>query len=1016
MAVLEQSPSIETPSAHEQTTAWQTLGRGNSVLKPHKPLPRKRDTAISSITSPDLRAQYRSSSNGELSGDVYGNRFYERSGSSVMHSPTTPVLPPTPPIANHENGDYSHDELSVADTTILRSSIATPINQQSPPTPEQTPPRLGKDIAIRPWLATQPSMTSTRAESFATAREEFLSDTESEHSAPRWAQSHSRNISHQSIPVPKVPDHFQSKPSPLADATSRTPQAIWEDDDVWNSHNLEQDYKQHNKDSPSQHQHVQDNVRLEQDDTDERGLPSLNGELHPQSRVSELSSEPEEEMEEHQIMLDDSTEYDSPTLPQQPFITPKSAKTAPTGGHDLQNGIELSSSFRSPLPRAITNLPESHKVAPIKTEEAPRRGPSLRDRLEAMDRDGPSASTENSADQVGWSAGKGDRNRHRPASWRVSGISTMSTVDAMVFDTEPRKTKTIRRQTKSKSLRTASSPLPKSNRSSILTNPYASLDSPPRHSLSHKKARLSNQNRLSYGSNASRSLSMSSTATPSKPEIIRVAVIPERRSSLHSSAQSSNRHSVTQSLDLNARGRFPSLHQNMHTHRLSVDGASVGSCNTSGNCSRYPPTVPARASSLSAPTSRNSSKANSRSNSITSEHLHVHRLQAERDLRKTLDRMQSERMAPALKAMTTEANVSAEPSPAEPGTENWASLRPASTLDTPFSQPSVQTASGDGASIEMGEARAVNLFPHNNDSLQLIEKHPLSESHAVRSLRHTDPVEELSILVDGPPTPRATAFDVPAVESPLRNPREAPPTPASHVVPSTPTALPPMDRAQNQSQPIKRHTSLRRPPLPAQQYSASFIKSVTRGLSLKNARNPKSDTPEFDERLTPMWRPRRFWDDVEYTEDESEGYSDGDGEVRNTLGMTQPRAVVNGPVSLLRSLSGNGRAKKQRQGQRGHLYKQSSYGSMSRLRAARTLYRVPGLRGVHFQFVGLGGWSERVRKARGKREDQERERRRRMLREAIGPEVISQGDSRFLGGVNAGVGRNVERRDGRAIH
>jgi hypothetical protein len=999
------------PSPYEQTGAWQTLGRENSVLKPHKPLPRKRDTTISSITSPDLRAQYRSSSNGALNGGALANGFHDRSGSSVMHSPTTPVLPPTPPIANHENGEYSHDESSVADTTILRSSVVTPINQQTPPTPEQTPPRRGKDLVIRPWLATQPSMASTRAESFATAREEFLSDTESEHSAPHRVQSHSRNASHQSLPVPEVPDHFQTRPSPLADANPRTPQAIWEDDDVWNSHELEQDYEQIDEVSPSKSLHAQDHTQLLQPESDESGLPSSSAELHTQSQGSEPSMDSEDEMEEHQIMLDDGIEYDSPTLPQQAFITPKSAKAASSGTRDLQNGIESSSSFRSRLPRPITNLRESREITPLGKEDAPRRGPSLRDRLEAIDRDAPSASTENFASQIGWSENNGNHDRNRPASWRMSGISNMSTVDAIVFDTEPRRIKTIRRQTKSKSLRTASSPLPTSNRSSILTNPYGSLDSPPRHSLSHKKARLSNQNRLSYGSDASRSLSMSSAATPSKPEVIRVAVIPERRTSLQSSAESNRRHSTARSLDSNGRGRFPSLYRNVHTHRLSSDGASVGSCNTCGKDRRYPPPVPPRASSLSAPTSRNNSKANSRSNSITSEHLRVHRLQAERDLRKTLDRMQSERIAPTVKAMTTEAESSAEPSPPEPGTEKWASLRPTSTLDTPFSQPSVQTASGDGASIEMGEARAVNLFPHNNDSLQLIEKHPLPESRAVRSLRHTNPAKELSILIDGPPTPRAIAADVPVLDSPLRNPREAPPRPAVHVVPPTPTALPSMSRSQSNSQPIKRYTSLRRHSPAAHRYSASFIKSMTRGLSLKNARNPKSDVPQLDERLAPMWRPRRFWDDTEYTEDESEPYGNDDGEVRNTLDMAQPRAVVNGPVSLLRSISGNGRAKKQRQGQRGSLYKQSSYGSMSRLRAARTLYRVPGLKGVHFQFVGLGGWSERVRKARGRREDEERERRRRMLREAIGPEVISQGDSRFLGDLVIGVGR-----DGRVIH
>jgi hypothetical protein len=929
-----------------------------------------------------------------------------------MHSPTTPVLPPTPPIATHENGDYSHDESSIADTTILRSSVVTPINQQSPPTPEQTPPRLGKDLVSRPWLATQPSMTSTRAESFATAREEFLSDAESEQSAPRWVQSHSRNASHQSIPVPRVPEHFQSKPSPLAGVSPRTPQAVWEDDDVWNSHELEQEYEQVSEDLSPEALHAQDLPQVDRCDSDESGLPSLKAESKPQSQDLKLISEPEDNMEEHQIMLDDSTEYDSPTLPQQAFITPRSMRAVTGGAGGLQDGVESSSSFRSRLPKPTTDSFEPREVAYLKREEVPRRGPSLRDRLEAMDRDAPSASIENFADQIGWSESNGNHDRQQPASWRLSGISTVSTVDALVFDTEPRRTRTIRRQTKSKSLRTASSPLPSSNRSSILTNSYANLESPPSHALSHKKARLTNQNRLSYGSNASRSLSMSSAATPSKPEVIRVAVIPERRSSLQSSAQSSNRHSLVHSVDSNGRGRFPSLHQNMHTHRPSSDGASVDSCNTCGKHRGYPPAVPPRASSLSAPTSRNNSKANSRNNSITSEHLRVHRLQAERDLRKTLDRMQSERLAPTLKAMTAEAEGSADPSSAEPGTEKWASLRPTSTLDTPFSQ----TASGDGASIEMGEARAVNLFPHNNDSLQLIEKHSLPESRAVRSLRHTNPAKELSILLDGPPTPRVLAADVPAMDSPLRNPREAPPTPAFHALSSTPTALPPMSRSQSQTQPIKRHTSLQRPSLAAQRYSASFIKSVTRGLSLKNARNPKTDTPVLDERLTPMWRPRRFWDDAEYTEDESDSYSDDEGEVRNTLGMAQPRAVVNGPVSLLRSISGNVRAKKQRLGKRGFLYKQSSYGSMSRLRAARTLYRVPGLKGVHFQFVGLGGWSERVKEARGRREDEERERRRRMLREAIGPEVISQGDSRFLGGADAGLGRSVEGRDGRVIH
>ena len=966
------------PSTHEQVTTWQGLGRENSVFKPHKPLPRKRDTTISSVTSPDLRAQYRSSSNGALNGNGQFNGSYERPGSSLMHGPTTPVLPPTPPIANHENTDFSNDESSVADTTILRSSVVTPINQQSPPTPDQTPPRLGKDFAVRPWLATQPSMASTRAESFATAREEFQSDTESENSAPRWVHSRSRNASHHSIPVPRVPEPFQLVSSPLVDNTTpRTPQAVWEDDEVWASHEAQQESGEE---------------------------PPVS--FSPEPYVSSCVTRDTNESEEYQIMLEESPEFDSPTLPQHAFATPTRTEEQ-TEAHfqKSKNGIESSSSFRSRLPRPVFKSNGSERSGPEpSTEEeiAPRRGLSLRDRLEAVDRGAPNASTENFADEIGWSETQEETRRSNlRKSWRLSGVSAISTVDAMVFDTEPRRTKTIRRQTKTNSLRIASSPLPNSNRSSIQTNPYASLESPPRHSLSHKKARLSNQNRLSYGSNASRSLSMSSAATPSKAEVIRVAVIPQRRSSLQSSVDSSRRHSMSHSLTSSGRGRFPSLRHSMHTHRLSSDGGSIGSCETCGKTKRYPPTVPPRASSLSAPTSRNNSKANSRSNSITSDHFRVHRLQAERDLRKTLDKMESERVAPSLKAMTDDVEENAEQSPAEPGTEKWASLRPTSVLDTPFSQPSMLSASGDGASIEMGEARAVNLFPHNNDSLQLIEKHPLTESRAVRSLRHTNPAQDLSILIDGSSTPRAIAADVPVMDSPLRNPRSPPQIPDFRSDNLTPSALPLMSigQSQSQGQTIKRYRSLGRPSLAAQRYSASFIKSVTRGLSLKNARNPKSDSPQLDEKLTPMWRPRRFWDDAaEYTEDESEDYSEDEGEVRNSLGMPQKRTVVTGPVSLIRSLSQGRSARKQnrqlQQRNRG-IYQQRSYGSLGRLRTARKMYKVPGFRGVHFQFISLSAWQERMRVAKNRKDDEQREARRRMLREAIGPNVISQGDSRF---------------------
>lgn len=164
------------------------------------------------------------------------------------------------------------------------------------------------------------------------------------------------------------------------------------------------------------------------------------------------------------------------------------------------------------------------------------------------------------------------------------------------------------------------------------------------------------------------------------------------------------------------------------------------------------------------------------------------------------------------------------------------------------------------------------------------------------------------------------------------------------------------------------------------------MSSISRGLSLKNARNKKADQ-DLDGQLNPFWRPRAFWDDVDSHRPEEQQQSRQIGVVNNSLGLPQERTVVTGPVSLVRRIS-------ERRRQRRGVVKQTSHGSLARIRATRQFYSSPGL-SLRFHLVGIKNIQERILRARQRKEDDRREKRRADLRRSIGPNVVMQGDSRF---------------------
>ncbi|CAD0058508.1 unnamed protein product [Aureobasidium pullulans] len=205
---------------------------------------------------------------------------------------------------------------------------------------------------------------------------------------------------------------------------------------------------------------------------------------------------------------------------------------------------------------------------------------------------------------------------------------------------------------------------------------------------------------------------------------------------------------------------------------------------------------------------------------------------------------------------------------------------------SPFSQLSDRTDS-----MELNEAKAINLYPHENKSLLMVQhiaKKRLAEAQSLHGDRHIDALttpdsEDEGVKQNSHPTFHAV-IDIPTppsmeqdredVDSPLRNPRAAPQPPrlpAVIISPATPSS-------QFRKTPTPRSPSppSRRPSLveKARRYSETlilpFLPSSSSRRNSVSSQRPKS-SEDRDTTLHPFWRPRGFWDD--FTDSEEE-YSD----------------------------------------------------------------------------------------------------------------------------------------------
>ena len=894
----------------------------SSSLKAHKALPRRRilsgNTGQFEIVKDEQERLEQRDRHDNLSEHIH-SWIPE---PPVFQSSSKPRLPLTPPSLSkeHEVLRRTHDQnpkgnVLPSNSATQRSDVSTPLNQQSPPTPDMTPPGKPKNSA----MLTSPPISrfpSSRAESFETAREQFSSDDE--------------NYLDESL---KLQHPWKNRLHTARDSKVKE---------------------------------VGLGLGLESDNDDERTPKAQTPKAFPQ--VSEFvifdgawGSE-REDTNEHMSSSDE------------PALTPN---------------MTLRKKARNLLPRPIPSRIHDSATRHDNLDNSLRRGPSLRERIGKSRNSPPNASTERFAKQIDWPVSQDhfdiDRKLRQVDTRRLSQMSATSTVvSAMVVETPPQRRQTLRHTNKNPALRATSSPVSGSNRSSFVS-------SDTQHRLVHRNTRITDRsNRRSLTSDTSTSLSSNVARSPM--EVSKVTRIPERRSSLKASTHGHLRHlslgptrqqSVRPSTAPDEENSFFEIPTSRRRPLSEVLPLSYTSKSEVRERNKVPPTIPTRSSSLSAPTSRNVS----RTASLTSTSLQAHNAQHQLEINQP---------RPTLH-VTEDQDAQGEDSHSSV-VEDLAALRPQSTLVTPYSHTSVHSSTP--GTLEVSEATAVSIYPHNNRSILVVQQKARADSQ--QRDQPTINEEVVSSSISDYSTPAKVHRPKQLVDSPLRNPREPPEPPAFTIIPPTPAVSTPIvDRDTSRERPTSIGTkngpfAMVKRALSSRRYSESFVSPITQSLVRHKTVSNCSPTVVADSKLHPFWRPRGFWDDLSDSESDfgTDGFLVGD-----TLGVPQQR-VVSRPSSLSRrftSLKFRRRSSADAQGYPRIRRRKSSESTHSYefIQPERKYANIMPRLGYQVQFVGFAGLRDGLEKRKVRKEEGRRERERARLRSSIGA-VIVQPDARLV--------------------
>ncbi|KAH6609721.1 hypothetical protein Trco_003067 [Trichoderma cornu-damae] len=798
---------------------------------------------------------------------------------------TGPDLPPTPPAhSNASSSSYSAVPSSPTSTensarlpTVVASRPpATPPDQRGPPTPDVTPPHPASLArATRPSIKDRMASGSTvgpesRAGSFIAAREEA---TSSEDEAGRPAGWHGR-VSTASQTTITRPANTTAANAATA-ATAATAYAA-------------------RPSTPSERAPTTRGAESEGGDRTPKAKAKFTGPGGKQgptpdaghSRDARLSS----------VIMSQENQHH-----QQRRRRPSGAPR-PVLHHDLVLEDKVSAA-PTDATRAVRKM-RLEEAAPVKA--APVTSPSKRH--------GDQRPARLVHSQVEATATRDAR----PSS--TSTLSTSNVVEVLLVDGPPRRQRTLRHMRKQSTLRDAAD----SRQDAGLITPGAGFNEAPQPPKVTRSPKLESYDRESYVSAVTHSTNRSISSRTARREIWRsgaipVVIVPDRRSSRGPKSRepslrsTSSRHSdraksITSSAPAPAAAAASSSPANSGPvfERPARRSRAYSESDGSERTIDFPPTVPQRSSSLSAPTSRNGSRAGS----FTTSSVKVHSAAVEQHQVDPHFSQEVRIICPSTPSLTRASletgDLEREETFDSLGVDQHddvLSVRKIPLRSTPFSVASMDTCA---TAPELSEALAVHMFPHQNSSVLMVD-HSNRPSEVAPAERVSSPVkltinsyEQMPVT---PPQKRSSSLEV---DSPLRNPRPPPPPPrqppAINFIPATPSGMTPAAERvilqgnyfESMKEKPPRRPSIVRRAFSRRRHSIDYVPAsrgvgfLARTFSLSRRNRDDSDIslyrdkdkPTEEDRLHPFWRPQWISDEdsepMGDDDDDDDDYDDDD--------------------------------------------------------------------------------------------------------------------------------------------
>ena len=204
----------------------------------------------------------------------------------------------------------------------------------------------------------------------------------------------------------------------------------------------------------------------------------------------------------------------------------------------------------------------------------------------------------------------------------------------------------------------------------------------------------------------------------------------------------------------------------------------------------------------------------------------------------------------------------------------------------PMTTPmSMRSQFSDQTNAEVLEASGVRLYPHNNESLLVVQNgsRPASQDNDLPELPNYRGLNQMKLpglpskpvfaAEIEPPTPTlAASRPVDQIDSPLTNPRAAPEPPAIKFIPPTPNQElekqleeTPQPNVNEANRPQRKLSLVQR----ARRYSDLVFPRIGSLRSSRSSRYTPQDRPS---NLSPLWRPQGFWDDFDSEEEDFDDF------------------------------------------------------------------------------------------------------------------------------------------------